>query len=390
MSTGWPVGSAVSYVGHGSLTISDSHLTIHDNGAAMTSETVTGARRELGILLARSREAAGYTQASLAHHIGYSRSTVANAEVGQGAARHFWEKVDRLVHAEGELLAAFEQVETARLRSRSETEPAGQEGHDAKGVLLTPAVQGLSALAPTDHADHVLLGTLDSTMDDHSSAARLTSVIDDDLKLEVLDAYQRRAQRKRPPLSLTIVGGYAGSGKSEFARFLAAVTGWTILDKDTLTRALVEQLLISFGSDPNDRETDVYQKRVRSHEYRCLLDQGAENLDCGVSVILTAPFLREITDVSWLGRVRNLCTVHRAAFHVVWVRCDTDSMRDYLSFRGASRDAWKLAHWTEYLNGIDVNFEPDFPHYLVDNRLNAAVALAEQATDIAGRIFGAL
>jgi predicted kinase len=340
-------------------------------------------------MLARNRETAGYTQTSLARRIGYSRSTVANAEVGQGAARHFWEKVDQVVGADGQLLATFEQVEMMRLHSKRDTGLAGQHRGDEQ-VAQVPPVQPVRTLSPAEYAEQLLASTLDSTIDSQVAIPRLTAVIDDDLKREILDAYQRRRQRNQPPLSLTLVGGYAGSGKSEFARFLAAVTGWTILDKDTLTRALVEQLLISLGGEPNDRETDIYQKRVRSHEYRCLLDQGKENLDCGVSVILTAPFLREITDVAWLGRVNSLCTAHQAALHVVWVQCDVDSMHDYLSFRGASRDAWKLAHWTEYINAIDVNFKPDFPHYLVDNRLNAAVALAEQATDIARRIFNAL
>lgn len=352
----------------------------------MTSETVTGARRDLGILLARRREATGFTQASLARRIGYSRSTVANAEVGQGAARHFWEKVDPVVGAGGQLLASFEQIEVIRLRSRRMFDRADQVRRDAQAAQVALPDQ---AGGPSGHAGQMLSSTLESMIEDHA-AARLAPVIDDDLKFDILDAYQRRGQRRQPPLSLTLVGGYAGSGKSEFARFLAAVTGWTILDKDTLTRALVEQLLISLGGDPTDRETEVYHKRVRSHEYRCLLDQGVENLDCGVSVVLTAPFLREITDGSWLGRVQNTCIAHRAAFHVVWVKCDPESMHDYLSFRGASRDAWKLAHWTEYLSGIDPDFEPDFPHYLVDNRLNAAVALAEQAADIARRIFSAL
>jgi predicted kinase/DNA-binding XRE family transcriptional regulator len=351
----------------------------------MTSQTITGARRDLGILLARHREAANYTQASLARHVGYSRSTVANAEVGQGAARHFWEKADEALGANGRLLAAYEQVEAMRLQSRHELDLADHVRRDARAAPVSP----LQTAAPPSYTDQILSNTLETVFENHTGT-RLTSVIDDDLRQDILDAYQRRMQRKQPPLSLTLVGGYAGSGKSEFARFLAAITGWTVLDKDTLTRALVEQLLISLGKDPNDRESDTYHTRVRSHEYRCLLDQGVENLDCGVSVILTAPFLREIKDPSWLSRVQNTCRAHRATFHVVWVKCDAESMHDYLSFRGASRDAWKLANWTEYLSNIDADFQPDFQHYIVDNRLNAAVALAEQATDIAQRIYGAL
>lgn len=61
-------------------------------------------------------------------------------------------------------------------------------------------------------------------------------------------------------------------------------------------------------------------------------------------------------------------------------------MYDYLSHRSAARDAWKLSNWEEYLTTIDPDFEPAFPHYTVDNRLNAAVALADQARDVASRV----
>jgi predicted kinase len=191
-------------------------------------------------------------------------------------------------------------------------------------------------------------------------------------------------------LTLTLVGGFAGSGKSEFARFLSSVTGWAILDKDTLTRALVEQLLLSLGEDINDRHTETYQKKVRPHEYRCLMDAATENLACGVSTVLTAPFIREFADKTWLQRVQNRCIKHNATLSVVWVKCDVDSMYDYIGYRGAARDAWKLSNWDEYLSGMDPNFEPSWPHYTVDNRLNAAVALADQARELALRVHNAV
>jgi transcriptional regulator with XRE-family HTH domain len=63
----------------------------------VTNAAVPEAIRDLGARLAALREAAGYTQASLARLVGYSRSTVANAEAGQGAARHFWEMCDEVL-----------------------------------------------------------------------------------------------------------------------------------------------------------------------------------------------------------------------------------------------------------------------------------------------------
>jgi predicted kinase len=206
-----------------------------------------------------------------------------------------------------------------------------------------------------------------------------------DLEQRAFDAY-RSQERRDDRLSLTLVGGFAGSGKSEFARFLSGVTGWTILDKDTMTRALVEQLLLALGCDSNDRHSETYLTKVRPHEYRVLLDQAFENLDCGSSTILTAPFLREFADEAWLRRVQNKCRMLNAVFTVVWLKCDADSMYDYVRFRGASRDAWKLANWDDYLSGINPDFEPNFPHCTVDNRLNAAVALAEQARNIARQV----
>jgi len=61
-------------------------------------------------------------------------------------------------------------------------------------------------------------------------------------------------------------------------------------------------------------------------------------------------------------------------------------MYDYMSYRGAARDAWKLGHWDEYLEIVDTNFAPPVAHYKVDNRLNAAVALADQAASIVRRM----
>lgn len=63
------------------------------------ARAVSGAgspRRELGRRLAGARKAAGYTQEQLAVAIGYSRSTVSNAEIGHpDIALAFWARCDR-------------------------------------------------------------------------------------------------------------------------------------------------------------------------------------------------------------------------------------------------------------------------------------------------------
>lgn len=111
-----------------------------------------------------------------------------------------------------------------------------------------------------------------------------------------------------------------------------------------------------------------------------------ENLRCGVSTVVTAPFVREFADAQWVERVRNWCAAYRAKFSVVWMNCDEESMRDYIVFRGAARDSWKITNWHDYLNTIDPGFTPPFDHHSVDNRLNAAVALADQAREVAAYV----
>ncbi|MFE2871860.1 AAA family ATPase [Embleya sp. NPDC059259] len=206
-----------------------------------------------------------------------------------------------------------------------------------------------------------------------------------ELRGHVLGAWQRRrglaTQESSPGTTLTMVGGYAGSGKSELARFLGTLTGWSILDKDSLTRPMVEQLLTALGADPYDRHSSLYAERVKPHEYRCLMESAWDNLDCGISVILDAPFVAQFSDPDWMRRVFNKCRSKRVTPLIIWVECDPDSMYEYVQFRDAPRDAWKLQNWDVYSAGVDPKMRPAGPHYLVDNRHGAAVSLADRARD---------
>lgn len=180
----------------------------------------------------------------------------------------------------------------------------------------------------------------------------------------------RERQQTTSPQVL-LVGGYAGSGKTELGRCLARETGWPMLDKDTLTRPVVEAALEILGQSPHDRESDTYLKRVRPREYESLIAALTENIECGNSAIVTAPFIREFADTGWLNRVHALCRDKSAVLTVVWVYCDPETMHTYLRRRGAARDAAKLADWPGYLASIDVNFRPAVPHRLIDNSLSS-------------------
>ncbi|MGY1969742.1 GntR family transcriptional regulator [Nocardia gipuzkoensis] len=163
------------------------------------------------------------------------------------------------------------------------------------------------------------------------------------------------------------IGGYAGSGKSETARVMARETGWAMLDKDTLTRHVVDAALVKFGSTIADRESSTYLDVVRPAEYQCLEATVVENISCGVSVVATAPYLREFSERSWFERTAATLSGLGADMSVIWIRCSADSMRSYVERRGAARDTWKLANWSTYIAGVDEQFAPPWPHLVINN-----------------------
>ncbi|MGH3916290.1 MAG: GntR family transcriptional regulator [Pseudonocardiaceae bacterium] len=164
-----------------------------------------------------------------------------------------------------------------------------------------------------------------------------------------------------------LIGGYAGSGKTELGRILARETGWPILDKDTLTRPVVEAALETIGHSPHDRESDTYLTLIRPREYEALSSAMTENVQCGISAIVTAPFIRELNDTAWIKRTEATCQDMNAELSIIWVYCDANTMHTYVRHRGAARDAAKLENWTAYLSSINLDFRPPVPHTVIDN-----------------------
>ncbi|WP_189111019.1 AAA family ATPase [Streptomyces camponoticapitis] len=186
--------------------------------------------------------------------------------------------------------------------------------------------------------------------------------------------------------TLALVAGYAGSGKSEAGKLLAAATGWAMLDKDTISRPMTERLLQALGGDPDDRHSPTYLEHARPLEYACLMKAAWENLECGTSVVAVAPFLMESADAEWASRLARRCGRAGAQLETVWVHSDLESMRDRLISRNASRDTWKLTHWPTYTSGIDTGRRPVMSHHVIDNRVGTSRPLAEQVESIAQRM----
>jgi predicted kinase len=178
-----------------------------------------------------------------------------------------------------------------------------------------------------------------------------------------------------------LIGGYPGSGKTELGRIIARETGWAILDKDTTTRPVVEAALERLGKSPHDRESETYLSIIRPAEYEALVAAMTENLQCGSSVVVTAPFTKELKDEAWCDRLAATVAAHNGTLQVVWVSCDPETMQTYIRRRGAARDDHKLTNWTEYVNQIDLAFHPRIKHVSIDNSAGAR-PLQDQAREL--------
>lgn len=159
-----------------------------------------------------------------------------------------------------------------------------------------------------------------------------------------------------------IVCGTPGSGKTTHARQLAAVSGATLLDIDTVTERLVKVGLAAASHSPDDRDSDYFKQTYREPIYQALFDIARDNLPYH-GVVITGPFTKEIQDPNWPAK---LTAELGSQIEVHYVRCPPEIRRQRLSVRGNERDQAKLQDWDRYIEYYGEETPPVFTHVLVD------------------------
>ena len=159
-----------------------------------------------------------------------------------------------------------------------------------------------------------------------------------------------------------IVCGTPGSGKTTHARQLAAASGATLLDIDTVTERLVKVGLAAAGHSPDDRDSDYFKQTYREPIYQALFDIARDNLPYH-DVVITGPFTKEIQDPNWTAK---LTAELDSPIEVHYVRCPPEIRRQRLSVRGNDRDQAKLQDWDRYVEYYGEETPPVFTHVLVD------------------------
>lgn len=170
-----------------------------------------------------------------------------------------------------------------------------------------------------------------------------------------------------------LVGGQAGVGKTTLARHIARRVPAALVDKDSVTRPLVDALMTELTGDAGDRQSTEYLSKVRDLEYACMMNTAMDIVGHGTHVVVVAPFLRELTDFEWIRQFKARCEEVGCAAAAVWVECSSpDEHLRRITERGAERDAWKLDNWSQFRASLDIR-----PHHSVARLDNSVHGFAE-------------
>jgi len=163
---------------------------------------------------------------------------------------------------------------------------------------------------------------------------------------------------------LILVTSPPASGKTYVSKKLAeALSHVVYLDKDTLI-PLSKQIFVVAGEEYN-RSSDFFNKNIRDFEYETIVALALEALNYDDIVLINAPFTKEIRDLNYINRLKAKLRDNNTSLVVIWVQTSKDVTRQRMIERKSDRDTWKLAHWDEYVAGL--NF--DIPIALDDPRI---------------------
>ena len=83
--------------------------------------------------------------------------------------------------------------------------------------------------------------------------------------------------------------------------------------------------------------------------------------------MINAPFTEEIRDNEYLDNLRAKLKEKDAELFVVWVHTDVEVCHERMIKRASDRDAWKLAHWDEYIATQNFKQPDNIPELFVFN-----------------------
>lgn len=148
-------------------------------------------------------------------------------------------------------------------------------------------------------------------------------------------------------------------GKTFISRQLANELKHVVyLDKDTLIP--LSKQIFRAAKKPYDRSSDFFEEQIRDYEYEVILSLGFEALQYADTVLINAPFTREVRDPEYMAALGKKLTALGARLTVIWVVTTPEVCRERMLRRNSDRDLYKIKNWDKYIATVDFSV----PSYL--------------------------
>ena len=152
---------------------------------------------------------------------------------------------------------------------------------------------------------------------------------------------------------MILVSSPPACGKTYISKQLAKNLKHVVyLDKDTLIP--LSKQIFRAAKKPYDRSSDFFEENIRDYEYEVILNLGFEALQYDDTVLINAPFTREIRNSDYIAELKQkLLKEAGAKLIIIWVVTTPEVCRDRMLRRNSDRDVYKIKHWDEYIKTVD-------------------------------------
>ena len=151
---------------------------------------------------------------------------------------------------------------------------------------------------------------------------------------------------------LILVAAPPASGKTYVSEIIAKEIGNTVyLDKDDLSDLVRNSFALC--DKKFDMDCDFYRDNIRPAEYSTILHIAHSAIRFNDTVILNAPFGKEVRNVEFMRALREKTNAKGAELWLIWVHTPTELCKARMAERGAERDIMKLENWEAYVKKVN-------------------------------------
>lgn len=151
---------------------------------------------------------------------------------------------------------------------------------------------------------------------------------------------------------LILVTSPPACGKTFISKQLAKSLEHVVyLDKDTLIP--LSRQIFSVANEEYNRSSEFFETYIRNYEYDTIIALALEALEYDDTVLINAPFTREVRSPKYMEQLRSKLQKIGAKLVVIWVVTDKEICHQRMIKRNSDRDKWKLEHWNKYIKSCN-------------------------------------